>query len=232
MATLPTTTYTSRNSFGAIINAPAWALELIQAAERAGAWTTGIESDRRHHGTSINVDLYSYDEARGLVVVQVRQCQFRPDRYNKVRKDYYLVGRNENGTAFAHPVDSVARSRRTFGSAEAGVLIALARLWACDEEDLDEIVRNGDVAFVPERRLPAGAELVGENAVTIRESHHVRALAGGQVYRAKDTYYVTGRAKIEHTKGQHPTARVRDGVWRVQAGIRASSWGFTTPTSD
>ena len=193
----------------------------------------GIASDKKQRGTSINVDCYSYDQGRGLAVVQVRQCQFRPGRFNRVRKDYYLIGTNENGNAFAHPIETVARSKKTFETAEAGVLLALSRIWNCKTDEVDYIVRNGDVAFVPVVRVPATAQVVEGNQITVRESHHVKALADSKIYRDADgTIYVKGIAKIEHSKGQHPTAKVKGGSWRVVAGARAATWGFSSPTAD
>lgn len=218
----------SRNDFGAIRSYPDWVTELLQSLDGT-AWTSGIESDKKHRGTSINLDVYSYDEQRQLAVAQVRECTFHPKRFNRVRKDYYLIGRNENGNAFAHPIETVARSRRAMASAEAGVLLALSRIWECEIDELDHIVRNGDVAFVP-AVLPTGATLVGNHVgLRVATSHAVEA---EELYEFGGRLYVKGHAKIDHLKGQHPTARVKSRVWRIQAGLRASNWGFTTPTTD
>ena len=221
-----------RNAYGAIQNIPDWVTPLLNDCQAAGAWTTGIESDNKQRGMSINVDLYSYDEARGLAIVQIRQCRFRPNRYNKIRKDYYLIGRNEQGKAFAHPVNVRASGRVVGDGVTAGVRLALSRIWDCRVVHLDDIVRNGDVAFVPVPNLPEGAQLVAANSISIRDSHHVQGLADGKIYSSGKQYYVVGRAKIEHTKHQHSTVRVKNGVWRVQAGLKARTWGFTAPTVD
>jgi hypothetical protein len=224
----------NRGPYGEIPSSsyPTFARALIAGAEKAGAWQTGIESNKRGRGESINVDLYSFDEARGLVLVQVRQCRFGR-RFDQVRKDYYLIGTNENGNTFAHPVDVRASGRVVSDDPAAGVRLALSRIWNCREKDLDCIARNGDVAFVYVGTLPTDAIPCEINAITIRESHHVQSLADGKIYRTPDgTYYVAGKAKIEHGPGQHPTARVRGGVWRVQEGIRAKVWGFSAPTKD
>lgn len=224
--------YTKRGRFGEIVNIPAWISDLLIALERAGAWQTGIESDKKQRGSAINTSIYSYDAARRLALIQVRQCIFHPRRFNQVRKDYYLCGYNELGTVFAHPVEIRASGRVVGADPAAGVRLALTRIWRCDEEDLDSIFRNGDVAFVPVARIPNGAVEVAENALVIRQTHHVRTLEGGTLYKHGDDYYITGRAKIEHSKRQHPTARVGLGTWRVQAGIRSAVWGFSSPTAD
>ena len=220
-----------RGHYHEIRQVPAWVAQLLADLD-GKSWSTGIESDRKQRGSAINTAVYSYDEARQLAIVQVRQCVFHPRRFSQVRKDYYLLGRIEDGSAFAHPIEFRAAGRAVGPDLSAGVRLALTRIWECDESDLDDIVRNGDVAFVPVSRIPDGAILVEENHIVIRETHHVQGLAGGELWRSGKTYYVRGRAKIEHAKGEHPTARIRCGVWRVQAGVRASVWGFTRPVGD
>ena len=79
-----------RGGFQEYPRPPAWVTTLVVKAERIGVYTTGIESVRRSRGprgTSVNVDVYGWDEAQGVAVVQVRECQFRAGRYNRVRKD-------------------------------------------------------------------------------------------------------------------------------------------------
>jgi hypothetical protein len=207
---------------------PGWVAALIDEAERAGAYERGIESDRKGRGSAINVDVYGYDEEQRLAVIQVRQAVFRPGRFTKVHKDYYLIGYTESGNVFAHPVETPARSKRALESPEATVRFVLARIWNCAEEDLAEIVRQGDVAFIP-AKLPAGADLLSEREITIRETHRISA---EKIYKSGDTYFVARAAKAVHTKRQHATIRVKNGFYRVQAGIRASVWGFTRPMGD
>lgn len=220
-----------RDRFGALKAVPGW-LRVILDDLDGTAWSTGIESDRRGRGSAINASVYSYSDGEMLAVVQVREAVFDPRRYTRVRKDYYLIGRNENGLAFAHPIPEFRRSARIQRELTAGVRIALAKIWGCDEDDLSDIVRNGDVAFVPVDRLPSGATLVESGEGIVRESHHLGALGNGKLYRAGDDLYATGRARLDHAKHQHPTARVRGGVWRVVAGGRGRVWGFSRPTAD
>lgn len=220
-----------RDHYGALTSTPEWVGEILRDLN-GRAWTTGIQSDRKRRGSAINTALYSYDAARRLAVVQVRQCVFHPRRFSQVRKSYYLIGRVEDGSAFAHPVDIRAAGRVVGEDLAAGVRLALARVWDCDEADLADIVRNGDVAFIPVSKIPENAELVADNHVVIRETHHVRSLAGGEILTAGGVYFVRGRAKIEHSKSEHPTARVRMGLWRVQAGVRARAWDFSAPVGD
>lgn len=222
-------TYVSRGNFNEINSSPEFVQTLIREAEAAGAYTTGIESDKKQRGSSINVDCYGYDAAQGLAVIQVRQCIFRPNRFNKVRKDYYLIGHTEQGNVFAHPVETPARSKRAMSSAEACVRFVLAKIWNCPEEDLSEIVRQGDVAFIPVSRIPEGAELLAETEITIRDTHKI---AAKQIYKLGSSYFVGRDAKAVHTKNQHKPVKVKYGFFRVQAGVRSTVWGFTRPMGD
>jgi hypothetical protein len=219
-----------RNKWNALLAAPLFAADLIGAAEKAGAWTSGIESDKRHRGSAINVDLFGFDEAAGLAIVQVREAVFHPRRFTRVRKDYYLLGRTDTGAVFAHPVDSPARSKPALASPEATVRYVLAKIWGCREADLSDIERQGDVAFVPVRAIPTSAAQIPDGEIVmIRETHRLT----GDVYRTPDgTLYCSRGARLVHTKGQHAPIRAKAGKYRVQPGLRASVWGFTAPKGD
>lgn len=220
----------TRNYFNALVAAPPWVHELLTAADEVGAWETGIVSDRKQRGTAVNVEIYGFSEAHRLAVVQVRECVFDPRRWNRVRKNYFLIGRNENGNVFAHAAESPARSRKALSRADGPVLWALCRVWDCDVEDLPFIVRNGDVAFVPAGRVPKGAEPVpADEKIVLAESH---VLEGEGIFRLAGTYYVARKALLSHSKGQHPTARVARGIWRVVVGHRAGTWSFSLETRD
>lgn len=217
-----------RDQYGSLCCYPEYVSMLIDEAEQAGTYACGIESDKRNRGTSINVDVYGYDEAQGLAVIQVRECQFHPGRFSRVRKDYYLVGHTEPGAVFAHPVDSPARSKRAMSTPEACVRYILATIWGCREEDLAEIVRQGDVALIP-ARLPDGAELLTETETIIRETHRLRA---ERLYRSGKTLYAYRRVSLVHLRRQHATVQVYSGIYRVAEGREASTWGFSEPTAD
>lgn len=221
---------TSRNDFGALTSIPDWCRALMLDAEKSGAWTTGIESDKKQRGSAINCDLYGYQETQGLAVVQVREAQFRPGRFTNVRKDYYLIGRTESGGFFAHPCESPNRSAKAKASPEAAVRFVLAKIWGCREQDLGDIERQGDIAFVPVRSIPKTAvQILNGESVTIRETHRLT----GDVWRDIDgTLYTRRGARLVHTKGQHAPVKAKAGVYRVQAGARASTWGFTAPRGD
>ena len=220
---------TTRNHFGALIHVPDWAQQLVKAAEKAGTYTTGIASNsRRTRARSINVDAYGYCAQRQLVVIQVRECRYRQGRFNKVRKDYYMLGYIESGEVFAHPVESPARSKTAMASPEACVDWTLSQVWDCAIADLPEIRRQGDVAFIP-AHLPKEAHPLVVQTIMVRGTHVIEA---DRIWQDGATIYVSRRARALHTKGEHAPVRVRHGVFRVQAGIRAKVWGFTAPVGD
>lgn len=216
-----------RNDFNALVTFPTWVKDLCKEAEANGCWTTGIASDKRKRGTAINCDVYGYCETRKLAVVQIRQAIFRPGRFTKVRKDYYLIGRNEDGSFFAHSVDSPARSKTAMTTPEACVNHVLAKIWDCKEADLDDIIRQGDVAFIPVYKIPETAQPV-ETPVVLRNSHKLT----GDVWKDGNIYYTRRGAKLVHTKNQHAQVRAKAGYYRVQEGRRAEVWGFSAPTAD
>lgn len=211
---------------------PEWVLELMRDVEAAGCWHTGIDGDRDGY-EAINADVFGWSQRDGLALVQVRQTTRENRRLHQyVRKSYLLVGRNENGSVFGHGVPSPRRSKTAMASPEAAVRWALAtHVWLCDVADLDHIVRQGDVALVPIRQIPADAQPVEGGSVTLRESHVVR----GDLYRASDnTLYARGIVVLDHTPGEHGHVRTRRGLWRVQVGQREALWDFVgrKPNSD
>lgn len=219
-----------RNEYNALINVPQWCQSLMKEAEVNGAWETGIEADKRNRGSAINCDLYGYQEEQGLAVVQVRQAQFHPGRYTRVRKDYYLIGHTEQGGFFAHPVTSPARSRTALESPEGVVDFVLSKVWNCRVTDLPYIERQGDVAFIPVYKIPNSAEKLESSDVMLNESHKLV----GECWFDKETetYYTKRGSRLVHLKNQHSRVRAKGGCYRVQVGVRADNWGFTAPMGD
>lgn len=222
----------SRGFFGQLTSYPSFVSVLIHDLENAGSFTTGIESNKRGtRGEAINVDVYGHEEASSLAVIQVRWCRFRAGRYNKVRKDYYLCGINEGGSVFAHPIDSPARSSRAMTSPEATVRWAQCKIFRCTERQLDKIVRQGDLAFVP-AAIPSAAEPVPCDQFVIDDagSHLLRADCA--LLTQDGRLFVRGGAALIHLKDQHHPVSVARGSWRVQLGYRAKVWSFSQQTRD
>ena len=212
-----------------LIEWPNWTRELEAAAQKTGSYSTGIESDKKQRGQAVNVDLFGYDEEQKIIVVQVRQAIFHPRRFTEVRKNYLLIGRNEEtGAVFTHPVESPARSKKALETPESCVAYVLAKIWDCRMEDLDEIKRQGDIAFIPVCSIPAGAVEV-QGPVVIRDTHKI---TGEKIYQAGETYYIAKHGHATHTKRQHAPVTVRNGFFRVQTGNRSSLWDFSERRGD
>ena len=220
------TTY--RNQWNALKAWPEWIDTLIDEAEEVGTFTRGIESDKRQRGSAVNVDVFGYDEAQHLAVIQVRECVFHPRRHNRIRKDYYLIGHTEGGDVFAHAVESPARSKRALATPDGVVAFVLAKVWGCTELQLPDIIRQGDVALVP-ARLPKTAELMGETEIILRKTHRLKA---ERLYRDGETVYAYRRVSIVHLRREHQTVQVKSGIYRVVEGHRAATWRFSSPTAD
>jgi hypothetical protein len=217
----------NRDEYGALTWAPDWVATLVREAEEAGVYTTGIDGDARRW-VAVNTDVYGYDADQDLAVVQVRQS--RLTKYGReTRKDYHLLGHLESGAVFAHPVVSPRRSTRAAESPVATVRYCLTKVWRCEEDDLDDIVRQGDVALIPEIGLPEGAETLDETEIIIAGSHRLRAAS---LHRRGDDIYARGRMSMVHLGREHTTVRVSGGTRRISVGYRAPTWGFSAPTVD
>lgn len=209
--------------------------ELVQAAGAAskvdehGSWDFGIEWDaRKGRGTALNWDLYGIgqDVHTGslLLVVQVRQFRRRKaGYYPEIKKNYFLVGRNEDGTAFAHPV-----SANVIHAAirKGGDVVLKVQNWIFGF-DYAQLIRQGDVALIPVSRRPAGERLDKRTAL-IEKSHDLKAavlIQNGHLY-AKSPAMV-------HRPGTHPSVEGLKNKWyRVEVGNRADFWTFAAPTLD
>jgi hypothetical protein len=218
-----------RNAYNALTSTPEWVKRLLEEAEENGAWETGIESDKKQRGSAINTALYGYDTEQQLAVVQVREAVFHPRRFTRVRKDYYLIGHTETGNFFAHPVDSPVRSSYAMSGPKMCVDYVLSKIWNCRIKDLEDIERQGDIAFVAVPSIPKSAVPLEDGEVILRDSHKLT----GRIWKDWDgTYYTRRGARLVHSKRQHATIKAKAGVYRVQEGVRAQTWGHTTPLGD
>ena len=192
-----------------------------------GSWDFGIARLNRR-GTrwqALNWDLYAYgtDVHSGtlLAVVQVRQV-ISGRRWNRVRKNYFLLGQNEDGTAFAHPVSAHVVHHAIRAGRD---VIRAVQDWIFGA-DYGEVRRQGDLALIPLRR--ACGERTPLQMMLLEDSHELQASeirfgAGGVVY-AKDPTLI-------HLPGTHPTVGAA-GWHKIVSGRRAAFWRFAAPTVD
>lgn len=219
-----------QTEFGTYKVPPAFVQNFMREMERAGVCETGIVSDSRRRGESVNIDPCGWDDEQALAVLQVRQCIFHPRKFNRVRRDYYLCGYNENGTFFAHSIESPMRSSYAKAAPKNCVEFALSKIWGVKISQLDEVVRQGDIAFIPVKNLPADAAPFPEPTMILRESHILR----GEIFTAGESVFVKFGASMRHVKKEHAAIRAKkiSPFYRVALGNRAETWGFSAPTAD
>lgn len=201
-------------------------------SDEHGAWTTGAAFDRKGRGSAINLDIYGVDIVDGqyLGVVQVRQFERRyKNGWGNIRKNYFLVGRNENGGPFAHPVPAQV-IRRTGDSPESPVTAARSWIFDCPKNKLPLIKRHGDVAAIPVR-CPRGEQYWSQtHGIQLIDEHY---LIANQACSQDGRLYVKD-FHLYHGKRQHPdvNAAEREGWFRIQVGRRSDFWSFSKPTAD
>jgi hypothetical protein len=225
----------NRGKYNELNNYPEWVSALIRELE-GRAFTSGIQATNKRGGfEAINYAVYGVAvvEKQPLAILQLRRAYRRREGYfTSVRKDYYLIGRNESGTSFAHPVENTCVRGKALDTGEGPVLKALSLIWNVAQEDIPKIKRNGDVALIPTsfRAITSEAKEIAE--ATLADSHRLIPYRKGKLFQLGERYFVKGGAALVHTKGQHPRALVDSGTWEVIVGARAQHWGFTHPTAD
>lgn len=209
-----------------------YVVRLVEAAAEAdhidehGSWDFGIEFDKKKRGWALNWDLYGVGRdvhsQRLLVVIQIRQyVRHRANQqWPQIRKSYFLLGRNEDDTVFAHAVPAqVVRS-----AVKRGVSVVKASQDWMWEADYCRVVRQGDIGLVPVRR-PAGEPIAGP--IVLEHSHELVAdellVAGKRLYAQNP--------KLTHLPGTHPYVE-HDGWVRVASARRGRTWDFAAPTVD
>jgi len=191
-----------------------------------GSWEFGTAFDRKGRGQALNWDLYGvgFDVHTGdlLIVIQVRQYEKRyKNGFGNVRKNYFLVGTNEDGSVFAHSVP--AQVVRTAIRLERDVVQACQN-WIFGG-DYSRMIRHGDLALIPLSKRPS-ADVVATEAMVLEESHRITA----SQFRQNGHLYVQDPTLV-HLPGTHPTVS-GSGWFRVVVGARADFWRFAAPTAD
>jgi hypothetical protein len=235
-----------RDRYDAIVNAPQAILDLVKEVKHTAGWETGITSEgfRRGGYEARSIDIYGYDTARKLAVVQIRRAWKKKESwYTEVSKVYALVGMDE-GQTFSHPLASSPRRNpnlRDMAPADV-VRWAESKIFGVPVNKLDTIIRQGDIAMVPVRSFPkdtvpvqpkhSPAEVRGVHTMRLRESHLVQ-VDGTLVEDARDdVWYASGLVEIVHTKSEHKSIS-GEGRFKIVLGQRAGDpWWLDAAIGD
>jgi hypothetical protein len=206
-------------------------LNLVNKAKEAakidehGGWDFGCQFDKKGRGSALNWDLYGfgkdYHTKRFLCVIQIRQATRRATKhFLNVRKSYFLLGRNEDDSVFAQPVES--RVIHNAIKQNVNIIIAIQNwIFNCD---YTKVIRQGDLAMVPMKKAQDGK--VVENSYIIEESHELTAekiIQNGSLYALNPI--------LKHLPSVHPLIK-GDGWFKIVTGKRSEYWRFASPTID
>ena len=149
--------------------------------------------------------------------------------YANIRKNYFMIGYNENGNPFAHPISAhmVHAAIKKDDSVDYVVRAARAWIWGIKPEQLGTILRNGDVAMIPVKSVPKKNVEIRTGMEKIIDSHYIYSreirFNGKKIYAYNPT--------LRHMKRQHPTQK-GIGWYKIMVGNRADYHEFARPTAD
>lgn len=243
------TRYLGRNEFGACQTVPSEILALVAQVKAAVGWKEGIEDTGYKGGYEArHVDVYGYDVASQLAVVQLRRCWKKKDSwYPEVSKAYALIG-IDDGQVFSHTIDGSPRRQRDFDyqAPEDTVKWAEAKIFNVPVAKLSTIIRQGDIALVPIKSLPSRVRKVAlpdgqrMHTVTLAGSHAVTVDGDlfEKVYTFRDGHefvedrYAVGLVESDHARGQHAPI-CAEGRFRLAEGLRGvEPWWTDTELGD
>lgn len=192
---------------------------------------TYVDFDRKGRGSALNYDLYAYDPAQGVAIIQARQAYRRAaSHYMATRKTYFLCGQNEiTKEYFRHPVSShKVRSACKLSldkTREDAICSIQCWLWEVTPKQLEKSTRQGDLLLVP-ASTPKSSESLGRS-VLLGGSHW---LISDEIHAVKGRYYALN-PNMAHIKGQHKTVAL-DGWYTIRIGREASAWDFAQRIGD
>ena len=200
---------------------------LSDKVDEHGNWEFGAEFDKKGRGYAINWDLYAVGRdvhtKRTLIIIQIRKWEQRRTRgFANIRKSYFLIGRNEDKTTFAHSIESRVIH---YAIKNGDCPIYAAQTWIFGA-DYKKVIRQGDIALVPVRAITKEAVNLDDKEIVILDSHKLEA---DNIYKNGVLYAKNPR--LTHTPGTHPFVQ-GDGLYKIMVGRRASYHDFAAPTID
>jgi hypothetical protein len=205
--------------------------ELVEEVARGsvdehGSWDFRANLDSKRRGEALNWDMYGighdYHSGKLLAVIQVRQYRKQcANWWPSIRKNYFLLGRNEDDTPFAHPVQAMV-VRSAIRRKQDVIKAVQDWLW---ETDYSRVVRQGDIGMIP-GRVP-GAAVPHVEPVCIENSHVLTA----DEIRWDGRQFWALNPRLVHSPGTHPDVSAT-GWLRIKVSKRAPAWQFAPPTRD
>ena len=101
---------------------------------------------------AVNIDMYGMDTEAGLYLIQVRYWH-KGKRFNTKRKDYFLIGRNENNSAFCHSVVVTAFRNKKAYTPEEKIHAAQSWIFGVKYDQMAEVIRQGDMGFLTLKKV-------------------------------------------------------------------------------
>lgn len=193
-----------------------------------GSWDFGVEYDRkRGECSSLNWDAYGIGRdchtGQLLALVQVRQFHRKKTGYwPSIRKNYFLLGTNEDASIFAHSVSANVVHAAIRRGAD---VIKAVQDWIF-EGDYAGMLRQGDLAMIPCTRRPP-APRVPKRVMILEGSHRLKA----NVIRQNGAIFAKNPNLI-HMPGTHPEVQGENRWYKIVVGKRADFWRFAAPTVD
>jgi len=193
-----------------------------------GSWEFGGDYDHKRGAcSSLNWDLYGigFDCHTGqlLTLIQVRQLYRKNAGYwPQIRKNYFLLGVNEDASVFAH---SVSANVVHAAIRKGANVIKRVQDWIF-EGDYSGMLRQGDIALMPCSRRPS-APKNPKRTMVLMDSHRLK----GNVIRQDKTIYAKNPNLI-HIPGTHPEVQGENRWYKIVIGKRADFWKFAAPTVD
>ena len=150
---------------------------------------------------AVNIDMYGMDSEAGLYLIQVRYWR-KGKRYNTKRKDYFLIGRNENNSAFCHSVEVAAFRNKKAYTPEEKIRAAQSWIFGVKYDQMAEVIRQGDMGFMPlKKALPKNSFIDLGKTHIVGESHVIHAEQILQDVKTNKIYAL--RPVMKHSKNQH-----------------------------
>lgn len=226
-----------RGQYGELTNIPSEIKTILKSlldgvkdatkTDEHGGWQFGILESNARKGQihALNYDWYAYGrdlhDGGFLGVIQVREFyRKKQNHFAQIRKSYFLMGQNEDGTYFAHPVSGQLIHAAVKRGAD---VVKSVQDWIFGT-DYAKVIRQGDLCLVPVRAVK-GVQIGFEKI--IEKSHRLMADA---IYLNGDVYAVN--PNLVHLNGTHPTIQNLEGKFKVVVGRRAAYWSFAKPTLD